>query len=259
MLLWEVPRSGLVRAGRWAKPSVRLVPSWTRSRPPSCRTASSPSCSLPTPAWRPPGTACPRDTSILLGAQNAHWAPEGGCTGEISMRMAADAGARLIEMGHSERRAMFGETDEIVARKARAAVDHGLIPLICVGEPGYVRAAGQAESYVAAQLSAALSRLSDQEVGRVLVAYEPVWAIGRAGRPATPSEIAPVMSTLAWLLDGLSRGSGCRALLYGGGVHQGNAAELLRAPCTDGLFVGRAAWNVEGFLALLAIGEEHHA
>ena len=109
--------------------------------------------------------ALPAGSPILLGAQNAHWAPEGEATGEISMRMAADAGATLIEMGHSERRAHFGETDETVARKAAAAVAYGLTPMICVGEPGPVHQDGQAEAYVEAQLAAALSQLSPAEVG----------------------------------------------------------------------------------------------
>jgi triosephosphate isomerase len=196
----------------------------------------------------------PPDTSVLLGAQNAHWADEGAGTGEISMGMAEDAGARLVEMGHSERREQFGETDETVALKARAAVDHGLVPLICVGEPLSVREAGRAEEFVAAQVRAATASLTPDEVGGVLVAYEPVWAIGTGGRPATPAEVAPVMAVLARVLAERSGGGGSRALLYGGGVDAGNAADLLRDPHTEGLFVGRAGWSVTGLLELLEIG-----
>lgn len=191
--------------------------------------------------------------SILLGAQNAHWAPEGAGTGEISMRMAKDAGASIVEMGHSERREQFGETDTTVARKARAALDHELTPLICVGEPATVRDAGQAEEFVAAQLAAATALLSPTELGEVLVAYEPVWAIGVGGRPATAAQVAPVMAVMAEALTRRSGGRGCRALLYGGGVDAGNAASLLRDPHTQGLFVGRAGWSASGLLELLEI------
>lgn len=196
----------------------------------------------------------PTGAPVLLGAQNAHWAAEGAWTGEISMRMAKDAGAQLVELGHSERREHFGETDETVALKVRAAVDHGLVPLICVGEPLAVRESGRAEEFVAAQVRAALALLTPDEVAAVLLAYEPVWAIGTAGRPATPSQVAPVMAALAGELAGLSRGAGCRALLYGGGVDPGNAAGLLGDRHIDGLFVGRRAWDVAGLLELVDIG-----
>ncbi|WP_433352185.1 triose-phosphate isomerase [Microtetraspora malaysiensis] len=194
---------------------------------------------------------------VLLGAQNAHWAAEGAGTGEVSMRMAADAGAQLVEMGHSERREQFGETDETVARKARAAVDHGLLPLICVGEPGAVRAAGDAERFVTAQVRAALSLLHPDEISQTLIAYEPVWAIGLAGTPATPEQVAPVMGRIAEEARRLGAGAGCRAVLYGGGVNAANAAALLRETPADGLFVGRAAWRVDGLLQLLAIGRQY--
>jgi triosephosphate isomerase len=186
----------------------------------------------------------PRDFPVLLGAQNAHWGPEGAGTGEVSMRMVRDAGATLVEMGHSERREGFGETDEMVAAKAEAALAHDLTPLVCVGEPASVREAGQQLDFVGAQVRAALSRIPADAVSRVLVAYEPIWAIGEHGRPATPDQIEPVMALL-------SGGAGLRALLYGGGVDATNAAELLGDPHTDGLFVGRAGWDARGFRALL--------
>jgi triosephosphate isomerase len=193
----------------------------------------------------------PLDSPVLLGAQNAHWGPEGAGTGEVSMRMVRDAGATLVEMGHSERRESFGETDETVALKAEAALAHDLVPLVCVGEPAAVRDAGDELDFVTAQVRAALSRLAPADVGRVLVAYEPVWAIGEAGRPATVEQIAPVMARVAEVAAALSGGAGLRALLYGGGVDAGNAADLLGDPHTDGLFVGRAGWEPGGFRALL--------
>lgn len=198
----------------------------------------------------------PRQSPVLLGAQNAHWAQEGAGTGEISMRMAADAGAVLVELGHSERREGFGETDETVALKARAALDAGLTPLICVGESSSVRAKGMAEEYVAAQVRAALSRVQREELPRILLAYEPIWAIGESGRPATPSEVSPVMSAIRAAVACEDGNPECRAVMYGGSVALDNAAVLLRETGADGLFVGRAAWQVPGFLALVrTVGE----
>lgn len=198
-------------------------------------------------------SSLPDNTGLLVGAQNAHWAQEGSGTGEISMRMVADAGAAIVELGHSERRSQFGETDQTVSLKVRAAADHGLIPLICLGEPAHVREAGGATDYVEAQLSRATALLTPQEVGKVLIAYEPVWAIGENGRPATSDETGPIMKTLAAQLSGLSASGGCRALLYGGGVNTANARDLLQDPHTDGLFVGRAAWSAAGMVRLLEI------
>jgi len=195
----------------------------------------------------------PAGSRVLLGAQNAHWGPEGAGTGEISMRMAADAGAVLVEMGHSERRASFGETDETVAAKAAAALEHGLLPLICVGEPREVRDSGGAPDFVAGQVRAALSRVRPEQVERVLIAYEPIWAIGEHGRPATQDQIAPVMALIARLAAERSGGGPARAVLYGGGVSPDNAAELLGDPHTDGLFVGRAGWAASGFIRLLQL------
>ena len=199
----------------------------------------------------------PEGSPVMLGAQNAHWAPEGAGTGEISMRMAADAGARLVEMGHSERRQQFGETDEAVSRKARAAVDASLVPLICVGEPADVRQSGDAEEFVTAQVQAALSALVPDEVAGTIVAYEPIWAIGEAGRPAAPEEVSPVLLAVRRELNRSSDGRGPLALLYGGSVSTDNAGPLLDGTPTDGLFIGRAAWDVAGFVTFLDIAAEH--
>jgi len=195
----------------------------------------------------------PPDSPIMLGAQNAHWGPEGAGTGEISMRMARDAGAVLVEMGHSERREQFGETDETVAAKAAAAVAAGLIPLICVGEPLAVRQAGDAEAFVAAQVRAALARLTAEQISQVIIAYEPIWAIGEHGRPAKQTEIAPVMALINEVVAQTGDGGSARAVLYGGGVHPSNAEKLLTDPNTDGLFVGRAGWHAAGFLQLIEL------
>jgi L-erythrulose 1-phosphate isomerase len=195
----------------------------------------------------------PAGSRVLLGAQNAHWGTEGEATGEISMRMAADAGAALVEIGHSERRAQFGDTDETVSRKVAAAVATGLIPLICVGEPWSVRDAGQADAHVDAQLTSALSRIAPNEIGRVIVAYEPVWAIGSGGRPAALDQITPVIDRIRAVVGRQSAGGSATAVLYGGSVDLANAASILTVAGVDGLFVGRAAWSAAGFIELLEV------
>lgn len=195
----------------------------------------------------------PPTSPVLLGAQNAHWAEDGAWTGEVSMAMVRDAGAALVEIGHSERREHFGETDGTVALKVAAAVRHGLIPLLCVGESRSIRAGGAAEEYVVGQLDAAVSAIPADAVSGILVAYEPVWAIGESGTPATPDEVAPVMAALSARLSELTGAMGCRGLLYGGGVDLGNAPALLALDPVDGLFVGRSAWAVEGLLALVDV------
>jgi len=189
---------------------------------------------------------------IILGAQNAHWAEDGAFTGEVSMRMARDAGAELVEIGHSERRALFGETDETVAAKVRAALAHGVTPLVCVGEPRAVRDAGAAESFVVAQVLVALSGVPHDAEAGVVVAYEPVWSIGAGGTPATPADVAPVVTAVREAVQ-RERPSLALAVLYGGSVDEHNAAELVEQVDLDGLFVGRAAWEAAGLARLSAI------
>lgn len=194
----------------------------------------------------------PKDSGIRLGAQNAHWAEEGVGTGEISMRMVRDAGASIVEVGHSERRAEFGETDKDVARKVAAALDHDLTPIVCVGESRVVREAGGAGDYVVAQVEAALSLVAGADPTVVVFAYEPVWAIGQHSRAATPFEVAPVVEAIRDAVAGQMTG-GAGPVLYGGSVDEGNAVELLEGSRADGLFVGRAAWSAVGFARLLAV------
>ncbi|WP_427383522.1 triose-phosphate isomerase [Janibacter sp. G56] len=200
--------------------------------------------------------ALPADSGYVLGAQNAHWEAEGAATGEVSMGMVADAGATIVEIGHSERRARFGETDETVSRKVEAALERGLTPLVCVGESAADREAGDTDAVVTGQARAALSRVAPERLGEVVLAYEPVWAIGEGGRPAEPAEVAGAMAALHDLTTASSP-AGLRALLYGGGVTTGNAPALLRVAHTDGLFVGRAAWRAAGFLELIRLAAAH--
>lgn len=185
---------------------------------------------------------------VLLGAQNAYPGPEGAVTGEVSMRMVHDAGARLVELGHAERRSLFAESDELVAAKARAAVDAGLTPLVCVGETHEQRRRGEAESVVIGQVRAALRGLADSEAD-VFVAYEPLWAIGHAGRAADPEEIRPVVEAVRAELATLLPSSRSR-VLYGGSVDATNVRALVTTLPVDGLFAGRAAWTAAGFADL---------
>lgn len=189
-------------------------------------------------------------TRVLVGAQNMHWADDGAWTGEISPRMLTDCDLDIVELGHSERRAFFGETDEAVGRKTKAAVQNGLIPLICIGETLEQREAGRSDAVLEMQVRAALEPLDGSEKDApVWLAYEPVWAIGEHGIPAT-SEYADERQ--ARILDiaqaVLGRKIPC---LYGGSVNPENCSELIVCPHIDGLFIGRSAWNVAGYLDIL--------
>ncbi len=191
------------------------------------------------------------DTTVKVGAQNMHWADEGAWTGEVSPVMLTDCKLDIVELGHSERRAHFGETDETVGLKTEAAIRHGLIPLICIGETLAEREAGRADEVLEAQVRGALGRLSDsQKTAPILLAYEPVWAIGAGGIPATSDYAdARQKDIIAVANDVLGRRIPC---LYGGSVNPGNCEELISCPHIDGLFIGRSAWNIEGYLDILS-------
>lgn len=189
------------------------------------------------------------DTSVKVGAQNMHWADEGAWTGEVSPVMLRDCDLDIVELGHSERREHFGETDETVGLKTEAAVRHGLIPLICIGETLAERESGRAQQVLETQVRGALSRVAGSDA-EILLAYEPVWAIGVNGIPAT-SDYADARQAeiIAVAQDVLGRKVPC---LYGGSVNPGNCEELIQCPHIHGLFIGRSAWNVEGYLDILA-------
>ena len=191
------------------------------------------------------------DAGVGVWGQNAHDAPEGAFTGEVSCGMLIDAGATGVLLGHSERRALFGETDEALARKLVAALATGLEPVLCIGESEAERDGGATESRLSTQLDGALGSLGASQVLQVTIAYEPVWAIG-TGRSATP-EIAQV--THAFIRGALSQryGEECAAairILYGGSVKPDNAAELLAQPDVDGALVGGASLDPQGFAAI---------
>ncbi len=190
-------------------------------------------------------------SDVLLGVQNIHWETQGAFTGEISAAMAADAGARIVLCGHSERRHVFGETDEEVGRKAAAAFAAGLVPMICVGETLEEREADRLRDVVLRQLDAALASIDDADFPRLLVAYEPVWAIG-TGRNATPADAATAHAILrARLRERIGAAAADIPILYGGSVKPDNAAGLLAAPDVDGLLVGGASLDPAAFRAIV--------
>jgi triosephosphate isomerase len=191
------------------------------------------------------------DAGVGVWGQNAHDALEGAFTGEVSCRMLIDAGATGVLLGHSERRALFGETDEALARKLTAALAHGLEPVLCIGESEAERDGGATESRLRTQLESGMAALTSSQALQVAIAYEPVWAIG-TGRSATP-ELA--QETHAFIRGALSEryGEECAAamrILYGGSVKPDNAASLLAQADVDGALVGGASLDAEGFAAI---------
>jgi triosephosphate isomerase len=188
---------------------------------------------------------------ILLGVQNVYFADQGPFTGELSVPIARDAGARIVLVGHSERRHIFGETDAICAEKCAAVERGGLVPLLCVGELLAQRERGEAESTVLTQLHAGLAKMTALHSRDVVIAYEPVWAIG-TGRNATPEDAAAMHSLIRENLIELCGERGrYMAILYGGSVSPGIASDLLEADNVDGLLVGGACLDPLSWLAIV--------
>jgi triosephosphate isomerase len=188
---------------------------------------------------------------IRVGVQNIHWEAKGAFTGELSGPMARDAGAQYALIGHSERRHVFGETDEEAGGKMGAAIRAGLIPMLCVGELLAQREAGETKAVVIRQLRAALEQVDRDKLAHLMVAYEPVWAIG-TGRTATPADAAEVHEVIRReIREQLGDRSGGVHILYGGSVNRGNAAQLLAGPGIDGLLVGGASLDAEGWSSIV--------
>ncbi|AWI60475.1 triose-phosphate isomerase [Sinorhizobium fredii] len=191
-----------------------------------------------------------RETSVKVGAQNMHWEDAGAWTGEISPLMLKDCGLDLVELGHSERREHFGETDRTVGLKTAAAVRHGLVPLICIGETLAEREAGEADAVLKRQVEGAFALLDGAaKQAPILLAYEPVWAIGVNGIPATADYADARHRRIAEVAEA-SLGVAV-PVLYGGSVNPANCEELIAQPHIDGLFIGRSAWEVAGYLDIL--------
>ena len=190
-------------------------------------------------------------SDVQVGAQNVHWEAKGAFTGETSVGIARDAGALGALVGHSERRHVFGESDAETGRKVRALLAGGMTPMLCVGEKLEQREAGETEAVVRRQLAAGLADLDAEALGRVLVAYEPVWAIG-TGRNATPADAAAVHRVIR--ADLSARGARRRVpVLYGGSVNLGNVLALLAEEELDGVLVGGASLDPDAWAELVAV------
>jgi triosephosphate isomerase len=192
------------------------------------------------------------DIPIVLGAQHCYWETSGAYTGEVSPAMLAKLDVHYVIVGHSERRALFGQTDEDVARTARAIQAAGMVPIVCVGETLEEREAGGTEDRVGTQARAALEGMRPEQVGGLVLAYEPVWAIG-TGRNATPDDASAVCGLLRRLVGELAGEEAAASvrIQYGGSVKPSNAAELLSAPDVDGALVGGASLEADDFARIV--------
>jgi L-erythrulose 1-phosphate isomerase len=188
-------------------------------------------------------------TRVKTGAQNMHWDDKGAWTGEISPLMVKDCGASLVELGHSERRSFFNETDETVALKVKAAVAHGLVALVCIGDTRSEYETGATADVLARQTRFALKHIGKNAPGKVIIAYEPVWSIGEGGIPADPDFADAQHARLKSLTADLT--GSALPILYGGSVNLQNCASLITRSHIDGLFIGRAAWDVAGYISIL--------
>ncbi|HHT84340.1 MAG: triose-phosphate isomerase [Bacillota bacterium] len=189
---------------------------------------------------------------VHIGAQDMYWKDKGAFTGEVSPSMLKDAGCTFVITGHSERRQLFGETDEDVSEKARAALDHGLKPVICVGETLEEREQGKTNQVVSDMIRAAFSKIKAEEVPSVVVAYEPVWAIG-TGKEAHPADAAEVIGSIRETVDALF-GEGVSdelRVLYGGSVKPGNIRAFMLEEQIDGALVGGASLDPNDFFKLV--------
>ena len=191
-------------------------------------------------------------SAIRWGAQNMYPTANGAFTGEISATMLLDLGCHYVILGHSERRALMGETDSQINEKTLAALENGLFPIVCVGESLEQRESGQTQQVVAEQFENSLAGLNAEQIGRVVIAYEPVWAIG-TGEVATPEQAEAVHDDLRKMLENrYDRSISDRVqILYGGSVKPGNAAELLSQPNVDGALVGGASLKADDFSGII--------
>ena len=207
----------------------------------------------------PPFTAIPALVSasekvpaVRIGAQNMHWEKNGAFTGEVSATMLRALYVKYVIVGHSERRALFGETDEIVNRKVRAAMEAGLRPIVCVGESLHERDSGQVEEVLGRQLRKGLENVIEKDLTEIVVAYEPCWAIG-TGRSATPAEAEQVHAFIRWDLSelfGAATADRVR-IQYGGSVKPETAEDLMRQKNIDGALIGGASLDPRSFARII--------
>jgi triosephosphate isomerase len=189
-----------------------------------------------------------RGSNIALGAQNLHWEDQGAFTGEVSAPMLKAVGCTYVIIGHSERRQYFGETDETVNKKVKAAFKHNLLPIVCVGETLEQREKGEAFKIIERQVSRGLHSLDISHLSLVIIAYEPVWAIG-TGKTATPAQAQEVHAFIRGLLP-KDVAEGVR-ILYGGSVKPDNVKELMAQPDIDGGLVGGASLKPDSFAKIV--------
>ena len=192
------------------------------------------------------------DSAVIAGAQNYYYEDSGAYTGEVSAPMLLDVGARVVIVGHSERREIFGETDDMVARKARRAVEADILPIVCVGETKEERDAGGMWEKVSGQVGRVIDELEDAGGESVVFAYEPIWAIG-TGDTATPEDAQDAIGKIRDLLKetGGDDFAASVRVLYGGSVKPENAAEIMAQESIDGALVGGASLEVESFVELI--------
>jgi triosephosphate isomerase len=191
-----------------------------------------------------------RGSAVRVAAQNMHERESGAFTGEVSAPMLVELGVDAVVLGHSERRQYFGETDEALARKLPAALAAGLEPILCVGESEEARDAGQTEGVLERQLQADLAAVEPGDIARVVVAYEPIWAIG-TGRTATPEQAQEACAFIRDVLRERGGEADTVRILYGGSVKPANAAELMAQADIDGALVGGASLDPEDFAAIV--------
>jgi triosephosphate isomerase len=188
-------------------------------------------------------------TRVMVGAQNMHWDDKGAWTGEVSPPMIKDCGASFVELGHSERRTFFNETDETVALKVKAALAHDLIALVCIGDTRAEYETGATADILAKQTRFALKYVGKKAPGRVVIAYEPVWSIGEGGIPADPDFANEQHGKLKALTADLA--GEALPILYGGSVNPQNCVALANRSHIDGLFIGRSAWDAPGYIGII--------
>ena len=194
------------------------------------------------------------DSQVKLGAQNLNTNSSGAFTGEVSANMIKDFGARHVIIGHSERRSLYGETSSLVAEKVKAALDHDLTPLLCVGEALEQREAGETETVVAEQINAVIGLGGIRAFRNIIIAYEPVWAIG-TGKTASPRQAQEVHLFIRSLLGESNESIAQNTpILYGGSMNSGNANELIACADIDGGLIGGAALKAEDFLQICKAG-----
>jgi triosephosphate isomerase (TIM) len=195
-------------------------------------------------------------SSLQVGAQNMYWEPQGAFTGEISTEMINSTGATYVIIGHSERRQFFGETDETVNKKLKAALQSGLNPIVCIGESLAERESGVTNDVVGNQVEKSMAGINAEDMKKIILAYEPIWAIG-TGKTATPQQAQDVHKFIRSVLVKLYNAEVADEIViqYGGSVKPDNASELLSQPDIDGALVGGACLKADSFAAIISAAE----